>query len=209
MKQRLNFNIKIPWTQNSTKMLFLFGIILVKICEYTVSLQQISTNEKHVNNKRSVNDLTTAVIQKDSISDDAYDKLASNCPSLDRKIYQGHTTTGLLTVGAKPNPKFSYEKIPSSKATSLDQCLDECCNSNNYCESIFVLYNSSGLTCFMITCHEGKLCLPAKSTKNMENSTAVVLLRPPNGVRIWAIYRLSIHNFIKLHQTYLQEHILI
>ena len=184
MKQRLKYNIKIPWNQDWTKMLFLFSIILVKICDYTVSLQQISINEKHVNNKRSVNDLTTAVIQKDSISDDAYDKLASNCPSLDRKIYQGHTSLGLIEFEGKTNSKFKYEKISSSKVTSLDQCLDECCNSNNYCESIFAIYNSTGLTCFMITCQEGKYCLPSQSTKKLENSTAVVLLRPPKGVSI-------------------------
>ena len=163
-------------------MLILFFIILAVVSDYTLSLQHISSYKHHVNNKRSVENLPTAVIQKDSISDDEYEKLSSNCPSLDRKIYQGYSPTGFTTLGLYANsPKFVYEKVPDSKANSLDQCINECCSSNSSCESIFAFSNSSTLNCYMITCQEGKYCLPSKSTKK-GTSTAVVLLRPPSGV---------------------------
>lgn len=46
----------------------------------------------------------------------------------------------------------------------------------------------------MITCQEGKYCLPTKSTKNVENSTAVVLLRPPSGFETWTKVFESVQN---------------
>ena len=188
MKQRIKFNIKIPWTYNSTKMLFIIYVILVIVSDYNVSLQQILPNIKHMNNKRSVEDSTTAVIQQNSISDDAYSKLASNCPSLERQIYLGHSPMGLLKLGVNHTSKFSEVKVPDSKANSLDDCMNECCNSNDNCESVFAIFNSTSLNCYMMTCQEGKYCLPSKSTKKYENSTAVILLRPPNGVGFKTVY---------------------
>lgn len=184
MKPSLKFNLKIPWNGNkniSVKMLFLLLILLSVISEYNAMLQNIFSSDVNVHNKRNVDESTTAVIQKDSISDDDYSKLQLNCPNLDRKIYKGHSPTGFLTFGVN-STEISYEKVSDEKASSLDSCMDECCNQNNYCESIFAFSNNSVLNCFMITCQEGKYCLPAKSTKNVENSTAVVLLRPPSGV---------------------------
>ena len=164
-------------------MFFLLSILFSLISEYNAMLQNIFLSDVNMHNKRSVDESTTAVIQKDSISDDDYSKLQLNCPSLDRTIYKGHSPTGFLAFGVH-STKITYEKVPNEKASSLDNCMDECCNQNNYCESIFAFKNNSVLNCFMITCQEGKNCLPAKSTKNVENSTAVVLLRPPAGVSI-------------------------
>ena len=183
MKQQTKFNIKIPWTYKSSNMLFLSFIILAVASDYTVSLQDIASFKNHVNNKRSAENSPTAVIQKESISDDEYEKLSSNCPSLDRKIYQGYSPTGFLTLGPTyVGPKFVTVKVPDSKANSLDQCINECCNSNSSCESIFAFSKSSTLNCYMVTCQEGKYCLPTKSAEKLGSSTAVVLLRPPRGV---------------------------
>ena len=184
MKPSLKFNIKIPWNGNkniSIKMLLVLSVLFPVISEYNATLQNIFLNDVNVHNKRNVDESTTAVIEQDSISDDDYSKLQRNCPSLDRKIYTGHSPTGFLTFGVNTT-KITYQKVPDEKASSLENCMDECCNQNNYCESIFAFSNNSVLNCFMITCQEGKYCLPAKSTKNVENSTAVVLLRPPSGV---------------------------
>ena len=198
------FNIKIPWIQGKTKhlnMLFGLNILLFIVSKNTVSLQQIVTSDENLNNKRSVydsttfdlttEDSTTAVIQKHSISDDAYSKISSNCPSLDRKIYKGHSPVGFLS-GLLNSTKITYEKVPNEKSSTLDECMDECCNQQKSCQSIFAFSNDTILNCFMLTCEEGKYCLPSKSTKNVENSTTVVLLRPPSGVSMRVILQLDL-----------------
>ena len=189
MKPSLKFVMKIPWnyTQDPCKnLIYLITILVCIISQYNVTLQGIPLNNKNVNKKRSV-DLTTAVIQKDKIDDDAYSKLATSCPSLDRKIYVGHSPMGFL-AGELNSSKINYQKVSSKSVSTLDDCMDECCNKRSSCESIFAYVNNSvsesRLTCFMITCKEGKYCLPSESTKKLENSTAVILLRPPSGVSV-------------------------
>ena len=193
MKSSLKFGMKIPWNREggdnkSTKLLCIITILLAIVSEYNVTLQNIPLNNDNLNNKRSV-DSTTAVIKNDAIGDDAYNKLVSNCPSLDRKIYTGHSPMGFLLNGANTK-NMTYQKVTTKSVTSLDDCIDECCNKQSSCESIFAFSNNSILSCFMITCQEGKYCLPSKSTKSLENSTAVVLLRPPSGVSFNKTYSL-------------------
>lgn len=188
--------MKIPWKFDGEikclKLLYFTTILLTIVSEYNVNLQNIPLNDDNLNNKRSVDDSTTAVIQKEAIDDDAFNKLSSNCPSLDRKIYTGHSPMGFLTMGLNSS-KISYEKVTTASVSSLDDCIDECCNKESSCESIFAFYNNSMLSCFMITCQEGKYCLPSKSTKSLENSTAVVLLRPPRSVSIYKLPYSCVH----------------
>ena len=191
MKSSLKFGIKIPWNNGENKRLNIFyfvTILLTIVSKFNVTLQDIPLSNHNLNNKRSVDESTTAVIQKDAIDDDAYSKLAPSCPSLDRKIYVGHSPMGFL-AGELNSSKINYQKVSSKSVSSLDDCMDECCNKQSSCESIFAYVNNSVpepvLTCFMIACKEGKYCLPSESTKKLENSTAVILLRPPSGVSVY------------------------
>ena len=190
MKTPLKFNMKIPWNRKKkkafySKTLFVLLCLLTILSDYNVALQRLNTNYEHKNNKRDVDHITTtttAVIKKDLISDDAYNSITTNCPSLDRRIYKGHSPIGFLNFGPNDTSKITYEKVSMENSKTLEGCLNECCNVKTSCEAIFSYSNNSLLTCFMITCHEGRYCLPSKSSKSVENSTSVVLLRPPSGV---------------------------
>ena len=190
MKPPLKFNMKIPWNKKKkrafySKTLFVLLCLLTILSDYNVALQRLNTKYEHQNYKRNVDDITTittAVIQNDLISDDAFNNITTNCPSLDRRIYKGHSPIGFLNFGPNDTSKITYEKVSMENSKTLEGCLNECCNVKSSCEAIFSYSNNSILNCFMITCHEGRYCLPSKSSKNVENSTSVVLLRPPSGV---------------------------
>ena len=214
MKPLLKFNMKIPWNKRKkrafySKTLFVLLCLLTILSDYNVALQRLNTNYEHQNNKRNVDDITTttAVIQKDLISDDAFNNITTNCPSLDRRIYKGHSPIGFLNFGPNDTSKITYEKVSMENSKTLEGCLNECCNVKTSCEAIFSYSNNSILNCFMITCHEGRYCLPSKSSKSVENSTSVVLLRPPSGVsknilhfEICLIYSTNVDKFIYLYQ---------
>ena len=187
MKPSVRFVMKIPWDFGRNKpssLLYFVVVFLTLISDYSVTLQNISSTNNALKENNGVK--SPAVIYKESIDDDSYKRLAPNCPSLDRKIYTGHAPRAFLE-GQLTSPNVNYTKV-SKNVTKLDECINECCSdSNSGCQSIFAFSNDTtgALSCFMVSCKEGPCCLPSKSTNNLVNSTAVVLLRPPKGVSVF------------------------
>ncbi|GAB6023868.1 hypothetical protein CHUAL_008606 [Chamberlinius hualienensis] len=86
------------------------------------------------------------------------------------EIYQGATPYANISAGI-------FTKLP--KVFKLDECVDECCYSEN-CHYAFF---PNGI-CFMITCRSNKFCEPLPRNGAKFDDTYLVKVRDPDGTMI-------------------------